>query len=197
MIDEADPRDRVAADDLDDNPEADPESVARAICLRQLTMGPRSRGQLAEALAKRQVPAEAATAVLDRFTDVGLIDDAAFAAGWVESRQAGRGLARRALAHELRAKGIAEPLVAEALEARDASTTSGRALEALVARKLPGTRGLPADARLRRLAGMLARKGYSSGLAFAVVREALEQEGDALADPDLESQPSEDGLVER
>ena len=196
MIDEADPRDRVVADDLDDNPEADPESVARAICLRQLTMGPRSRGQLAEALAKRQVPAEAATAVLDRFTDVGLIDDAAFAAGWVESRQAGRGLARRALAHELRAKGIAEPLVAEALEGVSLDDERARA-QALVARKLPGTRGLPADARLRRLAGMLARKGYSSGLAFAVVREALEQEGDALADPDLESQPSEDGLVER
>jgi regulatory protein len=196
MIDEADPRVRVAPDDLDDNPEADPESVARAICLRQLTMGPRSRGQLAEALAQRQVPAEAASAVLDRFTDVGLIDDAAFAAGWVESRQAGRGLARRALAHELRAKGIAEPLVAEALEAVSLDDERARA-QALVARKLPGTRGLAADARLRRLSGMLARKGYSSGLAFAVVREALEQEGDALPDPDLESHPSEDGLVER
>lgn len=161
----------------DEAPDADPESVARAICLRQLTMGPRSRGQLAEALAKRNVPPDTASAVLDRYTQVGLIDDAAFAAGWVESRRRGRGLARRALAHELRAKGIAEPLVAEALDvvSLDDERT---AAEALVARKLAGTRGQPADARIRKLAGMLARKGYSSGLAFSVVRAALEAEGD-------------------
>ena len=51
-----------------------------------------------------------------------------------------------------------------------------------MARKLPSTRGQAPDARLRRLAGMLARKGYSSGLAFAVVREALAAEGDDVDD---------------
>ena len=73
----------------------DPESVARGICLRALTGAPKTRQQLAELLSARGVPDDAAEAVLDRYTEVGLIDDAAFARAWVSSRQAGRGLARR------------------------------------------------------------------------------------------------------
>ena len=92
----------------------DPESVARAICLRALTGAPKTRKQLADLLARRDVPEEAAVAVLDRFTEVGLIDDAAFARAWVSSRQAGRGLARRALQAELRAKGVDGEVAAEA-----------------------------------------------------------------------------------
>ena len=53
---------------------------------------------------------------------------------------------------------------------------------ALVQRRLPGTRGLDRDRRIRRLAGMLARKGYSEGLALKVVRDALAQEKET--DPD-------------
>jgi regulatory protein len=158
-----------------DSAEADPETVARAICLRQLTLGPRSRAQLAQALAKRNVPTEAATTVLDRFTDVGLIDDQAFAAGWVESRQAGRGLAKRALAHELRAKGIAAEVIEQTLDGLDPETERDAAAR-LVARRLKSTARLPADVRLRRLVGMLARKGYSSATAMAVVQEALASE---------------------
>ncbi len=71
------------------------------MCLRLLTLAPRTRVQLAEALKKRGVPDEAADAVLGRFTDVGLIDDAAFARAWVESRHHGQGLSARALSAEL------------------------------------------------------------------------------------------------
>ncbi len=162
-------------------PPADPESVARTLCLRQLERGPRTRAQLATALAKRNVPPEAATVVLDRFTEVGLIDDVAFAAAWVESRQSGKGLSRRALAHELRTKGVADDLIAAALEAVDVDDER-QAAELLVARKLPATRSQPTEARVRRLTGMLARKGYSSGLAFSVVRTALEAEAAELAE---------------
>ena len=98
---------------------ADPESVARAICLRQLTLGPRTRSQLADLLARRGVPEDAAQRVLDRFTEVGLIDDASFARQWVESRHHGRGLARRALAQEMRRKGVADEEVSDALSAID------------------------------------------------------------------------------
>jgi len=166
--------------DSDQEPDADPESVARAICLRQLTAGPRTRAQLAEALARRAVPADVAANVLDRFEDVGLIDDAAFATAWVDSRRAGRGLARRALASELRQRGVAEPVIAEAVDGVDADQELATARD-LVARRLPATRGLPPETRLRRLSGLLARKGYPPGLAFRVVREALVREGDELA----------------
>ncbi|MEU8195501.1 recombination regulator RecX [Microbispora amethystogenes] len=167
------PREGSAASE---GPPADPEAVARAICLRLLTMAPKTRAQLADALRKRDVPEEAATAVLERFSEVGLIDDEAFAAAWVTSRHAGRGLARRALAQELRRRGVAEETVEDALERLDPDEETETARR-LVERKLAGTRGVEPQARMRRLVGMLARKGYSPGLAFRIVREAIEAEG--------------------
>ena len=95
--------------------EPDPEQVARAIALRMLTGAPRSRAELAEALAKKDVPDEVAATVLDRFTEVGLIDDAAYAQMLVRSRHAERGLSRRALAVELRRRGVDDPTAAQAL----------------------------------------------------------------------------------
>jgi regulatory protein len=157
-------------------PEADPEAVARSICLRQLTLGPRSRGQLAEVLMRRDVPEDVAERVLDRLAEVGLIDDAAFAAAWVRTRVAGKGLARRAIAGELRARGVDEDVAADALEVLDGDEERATA-RALVDRRLPATRGLAPEVRMRRLGGMLARKGYGHGLALQVVRDALADEG--------------------
>src|SRR5882672_4676740 len=93
---------------------SDPGVRARDICLRQLTAGPRTAAQLAGAMARRGVDEEVVAEILARFTEVGLIDDEAFAAAWVHSRHAGRGLARRALAHELRARGVDDAVVAVA-----------------------------------------------------------------------------------
>ncbi len=115
--------------------------------------------------------------MLSRFEDVGLIDDAAFAGAWVESRHHGRGLARRALVRELRTKGVDSAVIDEAVGQLDADQEEETARE-LVARKLRSTRGLDRDKRLRRLAGMLARKGYGEGMALRVVRQALEEEGE-------------------
>jgi regulatory protein len=150
---------------------------ARAICLRLLTGTPRTRKQLADALRKREIPDEAAEEVLSRFEEVGLIDDGAFADAWVESRHHGRGLAGRALAQELRTKGVDSALIDEAVSQLDSEQEEATARE-LVARKLRATRGLDRDKRLRRLAGMLARKGYPEGMALRVVRRALEEEGE-------------------
>ncbi len=158
-------------------PPLDPEEQARALCLRLLTGMPRTRRQLADAMRKREIPDEVADYVLERFQDVGLIDDQAFANTWVESRHRGRGLARRALAQELRHRGVDAELVTEAVGLLDPEQEEETA-RALVQRKLPGTRGLDRDRRIRRLAGMLARKGYGEGLALRVVRDALAQEKD-------------------
>ena len=157
----------------------DPVEQARNICLRLLTGTPRTRQQLADALRKREIPDEAAEEVLSRFEDVGLIDDAAFADAWVESRHHGRGLARRALVRELRTKGVDPSVIDEAVGQLDPEQEEETARE-LVARKLRSTRGLDRDKRLRRLAGMLARKGYAEGMALRVVRQAIEAEGEDL-----------------
>ncbi|MFE7930712.1 recombination regulator RecX [Streptomyces sp. NPDC057456] len=154
----------------------DPAERARAICLRLLTGTPRTRKQLADALRKREIPDDVAEEVLSRFEEVGLINDGAFADAWVESRHHSRGLARRALAQELRTKGVDSELIEEAVAQLDSDQEEETARE-LVARKLRSTRGLDRDKRLRRLAGMLARKGYPEGMALRVVRRALEEEG--------------------
>ena len=167
----------------DSTPDADPESVARAIVLRQLTMAPRSRAQLVDKLAERGAPEDVARRVLDRFEEVGLVDDAAFAAGWVRSRHETRGLSRRALSHELRSKGIDDETAAQAL-GQLGGDDERRAAEALVARRLRSVRGLPRERQVSRLAGLLARKGYGSGLALQVVRDALAADDTARAEQD-------------
>ena len=157
--------------------DADPEQVARSICLAQLEHAPRTRAELAATLSDRGVADDVAEAVLARFTEVGLIDDATFARLWVGSRHRGRGLAGRALGQELRRKGVEDDVVREAVGTLDPDEEAATA-RSLVERKLRTTHGLPADARVRRLAGMLARKGYAPGLAFRVVKQALAEEGD-------------------
>lgn len=156
----------------------DPESVARNLCLRALTGAPKTRQQLADLLADRGVPDDAAETVLDRLGEVGLIDDAAFAQAWVSSRQSGRGLARRALKAELRAKGVDDEVAATAVEAVDDDDERETARR-LVERKLPGMLRLDRATATRRLMGMLARKGYGGGLAAGVVRDALDDAGAA------------------
>jgi regulatory protein len=156
----------------------DPEQVARGICLRALTGAPKTRQQLADLLATRGIPDDAAEAVLDRFTEVGLIDDASFARAWVSSRQAGRGLARRALSAELRAKGVDPETAAEAVQLVD-DDDEREAARRLVERRARGMHRLDRQTAIRRLMGMLARKGYNGGLAAAVVREVLDEVGAA------------------
>jgi regulatory protein len=155
----------------------EPAGLAREICLRQLSHGPRTAAQLAAAMARKGIEEDVANEVLERFTDVGLIDDVAFAEAWVESRHAGRGLARRALAHELRTRGVDTAVIAVAVAELDPERELETA-RALAVRRLAATRGLETPARFRRVASVLARKGYSEAVAYRVIREALEAEGD-------------------
>jgi regulatory protein len=161
--------------DRDLGPEADPESVARKILLDQLTGRARTRAELAKKLAQRNVPGEVAQRLLDRFTEVGLIDDAAFARDWIEERRAGRGLARRALAVELHRLGVAEEVAKEALDAAAAEDPEAElaAARMLVRRRLGSLRDTDRTKATRRLVAMLARKGHSPGVAYRVVREEL------------------------
>jgi len=163
----------------------DPEAQARQICLRLLTAAPRTRAQLARALQRRGVPGEAAEAVLGRFADVGLIDDAAFARAWVESRHYSRGLSRRSLSAELRRQGVDNEEIREAVGTLDPEQEVATARR-LVEQKMAGTRGQSAKARVRRTAGVLARKGYPPGLVFRLIKEHLEQEGAAGYDLDAD-----------
>lgn len=172
-----DPEAAIAAD-----AEADPASVARAIVLRQLTSSAKSRLQLSRKLAERNIPEDVAEAVLDRFEEVRLIDDAEFADMWVRSRSQSRKLAKGALRRELADKGIDADTAAAALEQlSDADEEVSARL--LVERKLRAGTDLSdraeRDKITRRLASMLARKGYQPSQAFRIVGEVLDARADS------------------
>ncbi|MEV0897357.1 regulatory protein RecX [Actinoplanes sp. NPDC049802] len=157
-----------------ERPESPPRSeseIAREICLRQLAVRPRTRAELAKALVRKEISEEVIAEVLDRYDEVGIIDDAAFARAWVSSRHHGRGLARRALANELRQRGVDAEVASEALEAVDEEAEAAAA-RALVDRRLRTASGAP-EAVFRRLVAMLARKGYPAGIAIRAVKDAL------------------------
>jgi regulatory protein len=159
---------------------ADPERRARELALRLLSSAPRTRAELAAALGRRGLPEAVITEVLSRFAEVGLIDDAAFARAWVESRHHGRGLARRALSAELKRRGIGGQEISAAVETLDPEQELATARR-LAERGLAASRGRPLPVRMRRVVGLLARKGYPAPVAYRVAREVLEQEGADLS----------------
>ncbi len=179
------PRHLRAVPDEPEHRDGDPDpaavEVARDIVLRQLTGAPKSRRQLEDKLAERDVPDEVAAVVLDRMEDVRLVDDTAYAEHFVRTRQRTKGLARGALRRELAQKGVRGEAADQALETISEDTERAAAVE-LVERRLRG-RPVPEGAddasraerekAIRRLAGMLARKGYSPGMALGVVREVV------------------------
>jgi regulatory protein len=151
------------------------EEQARDVCLRLLTVRARTRAELEAQLTKRGYPDDVSARVLDRLVEVGLLDDAAFAEEWVRARRANAGKGKRALAAELRTKGVDPELIAETLDSVDAGEWRVRA-EELVATKLRREK-LDDEVKVtRRLVGMLARRGYNQGMAFDVVSTQLAQE---------------------
>ena len=152
---------------------------------------PRSRSQLADKLREKEVSEGVIDVVLDRMEDVGLVDDEAYAAMLVRSKLASRGLARRALRQELKRKGIDDDLATVALEQVDDDVEREHAL-VLARKKMVTMSRLDEPTQKRRLAGLLARKGYSSGIAFRVVREALAAEGESELDDLLALQDQAD-----
>ena len=159
--------------------------LARETVLRVLTAAPKSRRELEQSLARKGYPEHVVTPVLDRFDEVGLIDDTGYAEMVVRTRHAERGLARRAIAVELRRRGIDDETAAGALDQVD-EEDEREAAERLARKLVSRSRGQDRDARVRRAASALARKGYGPGLAFAVVKEALAAEGEETEDlPDV------------
>nr|WP_026421503.1 regulatory protein RecX [Actinokineospora inagensis] len=154
---------------------------ARDLCYRLLAGRDRTRLELAQALRRKEIPDDVAAGVLAKFDAAGLINDVAFAESWVRSRHEHRGLGRRALATELRRKGVDEDVVAEAVAAVDTDAEVERAAE-LVRKKLPGLRAHDDQVKIRRLVAMLARRGYSEGLAYRVVRTEIDADRADQAD---------------
>src|SRR5271165_4271338 len=152
------------------------EELARALCLRLLTARARTRAELSGQLTKRGYPGDIRDRVLDRLAAAGLVDDADFAEQWVRSRRANSGKSRRALAAELHTKGVDNDIITTALGGLDAAAERERAEQLVRARLRREALGEDDTRVSRRLAAMLARRGYSQTLAGEVVVAELAAE---------------------
>ena len=161
----------VVPEDVLDGP-GDPESVARTICLQALTQRARTRAELAALLARRGVPSPAARTVLDRFVEVGLIDDAALAESFAAAAHSERGMSRRAVATKLRQRGVDESDV-EAATAHIDSASEYAAAVGLARRRQRSLSALDPAVQGRRLVSLLARRGYGPSLSYRVVRDVI------------------------
>ncbi|NLX37164.1 MAG: RecX family transcriptional regulator [Chloroflexi bacterium] len=148
--------------------------------LRYLTYRPRSRSEVEQYLAKRQVPAEQARDIVARLERLKLVDDAAFAMTWVDNRNRLRPRGRWALRHELRLKGVNEVNIERAIA--DVDESKGALQVAL----RYGRRYARYDEPVfkRRLLGLLQRRGYRYGVAAPAVAAAWERYGNAADSED-------------
>lgn len=160
----------------DQRSRAQHEAAARAICLRLLSIAPRPRAGLAQALERKDIPQDVATAVLDRFTEIGLIDDVAYAQSYVRIKHRDRALGRAALRTELRKLGVAEEVMTDAVQVVDTEAEQARAAELIDKRIDAAMEAGPVAAR-RRLLGLLDRRGYPADVAVPVVESALQAYG--------------------
>ncbi|MEY1675783.1 regulatory protein RecX [Gordonia sp. ABKF26] len=147
--------------------------------LRLLGVRARSRQEMRDRLTRKGFEPEVVDEVMARLEQHKLLDDEEFASEWVRSRHLNSGKGRVALRHELRTKGVDESVISEALADIDPDDEREIA-SGLVARKLTpsvvdriGDDRAERDKAMRRLVGMLVRRGYSQSLAFEVVGEAL------------------------
>ena len=173
------------------SPETDPKSVARAIVLSKLTHAPRTRSELFKDLKKKNVPEEIAIEVLDRFTEIGLINDELFASMWTGSRHTYKGLAPRAIAYELQQKGIDRSLIDEAVSFITAEQELIAARKIAI-RKLKSCVDQSPEATLRKIVSALARKGYGANIAFQVAKEVTRLDPELSIEEQLNPEPLTD-----
>lgn len=185
------PKKWVAEDEFGEPIPLTPEQMvklqerAQNLCLWHLNQGPRTQKQLRDAMTKKGVPAEIADAVLAKLAEYNYVNDSQFADNFVRSRHTNQRKGAMVIRQELRRKGVEDAVVTEALE-QITEESEHEAATALVARKLASTASLEPAKRVNRLVGMLARKGYSPGLAYQVVREAIAEEAEEAGLNDAE-----------
>ena len=161
------------------NKEIEAADAAKQVLLRRLSHAPRTRKELAKDLKDKDISDEVANVALDRFEEVGLINDQALASNYVSSQHERKGLGKNALRQQLRAKGVSDDVALEAIS-QISDDQEFQAAFALACKKIRSLQRDDAKTQLRKIVGVLARKGYSSNLAFSVAKEVISDLPDGL-----------------
>lgn len=159
----------------------------RERALRLLDQRSRSRHELRERLldprrvkeGEEPPPPELIDDVLDSLQRSGLIDDEAFAHEWVRQRFERRGKSTMVLRRELQEKGVFAADQDSALEQIDEDDERELA-RSLAQKKARSVKTVPADRAqrdkaLRRIVGVLARRGFPQSMALSTAKEALDE----------------------
>lgn len=155
-----------------ESPTTDPAERARALALSMLDRAPRSSAELRAKLIAKDVEPAIADAIVARYVEVGLLDDASLAAMIARTRHAERGKAPRAIATELRRKGFSEADIESAL-VHITEEVQAESARALATSRWQRMSGLDSDVKARRLGAFLGRKGYPASLVFGLVRDLM------------------------
>jgi regulatory protein len=178
-VEDEKPKGRTRRKKIEDLPRDEQLEKAKDYAMYLLSASAKTRGQLEEKLLGKSYPEDVVSEALDRLTEVGLIDDEAYARAFVSSRHEVRGLSASAIRRELQRKGVDKEIADEAVTSIDSDDEWERAYD-LVARKAKSMHRLDKDTKVRRLVSMLARKGYGGGIAYGVVKQFLADEGTML-----------------
>ena len=164
---------------VEKNLEIEAADAAKQVLLRRLSHAPRTRKELAKDLKDKDISDEVANVALDRFEEVGLINDQVLASNYVSSQHQRKGLGKNALRQQLRAKGISDEVALEAIS-QITDDQEFQAAFALACKKIRSLQRDDAKTQLRKIVNVLARKGYSSNLAFRVAKEVIADLPDGL-----------------
>ena len=179
----AEKRERRAAVD-------DPAVVLEAAA-RFLEARARSIGEVRRRLTSAGYRADLVEGAITRLGELGMLDDEAFARAWVESRDRARPRGERALADELRLRGVDRTVIAAALDERreaSAATESADEIapsadEAAALRLLERNSRLLARvadprARRQRAYALLARDGFDPGICATLAARVVDRSDD-------------------
>jgi regulatory protein len=152
---------------------ADEEAAFRA-AIKAIEQRAHGTVELTRKLGRRSHGPDAVAGAVARLTTLGLLDDAAFARGYVEVR-ARRGSGPMRIRHDLARLGVPNELVAAALvtlQDEEAPDPMAKTL-AQAERRVAGMKGLTRDAKRRRLLAFFARRGWAGAVANGHVRRLV------------------------
>ena len=159
--------------ELGDKPRRKPTATALQHAVKLLAARPYSERKLKEKLYDREFRTEEIRGALDRLKKERLLDDERFAADFVNARLISRPRAATALIRDLLARGIPMDVARKVVAAATESADEVALATELARRKLGHYHDLEPRARWRRLAGLLARRGFSPDTIRKVLRDVL------------------------
>lgn len=158
-----------------------PEELAKIIpkglnyCYWSLGQSPKTQFQLEEKLRAKGHPDESIASIMSSLKEDGYINDLDFAQRYFQSRQNQEGRGTTSIRFELIRKGISSDIIEQVLASEEDSEVQEQTAIDLAKRRVRSMQDVDRYKQMNRLVGFLARRGYSSSVAFSAARQAVDE----------------------